>query len=169
MRRLVFSTLLLALGLFALARLIAPPARDLAGEPPPRIPTINEQPASFGDETVIRRDASGRFRLPARVNGEDTEFLVDTGADVVALTEAEADRLGLTIAPDDFRPILKTASGTGEGARVRLDRLELGDDEFRDVDAVVVRGLAENLLGRSVLARFGKVEMQGDRMVIQHR
>jgi aspartyl protease family protein len=122
----------------------------------------------FGsDQTVIARDASGQFHLQAQVDGEDTTFLIDTGADVVALTEADAERLGIEVMPDDFRPIMETASGTGYAARITLDRLALGDDEFDDVDAVVVRGLGTNLLGQSVLRRLGKVELQGDRMVIR--
>lgn len=122
-----------------------------------------------GDRTVIERDSSGQFHIQARVNGEDTEFLVDTGADIVALTVEDAERLGIRVAADDFRPIMQTASGEGNAAVVRIDRLELGDDEFRDVDAVVAEGLPVNLLGQSVLRRFGKVELQGDRMVIEHR
>jgi aspartyl protease family protein len=125
--------------------------------------------SGFSDEgTVIQRDASGRFHVQARVNGEDATFLVDTGADVVALTEAEAERLGFDVSPDDFRPIMETASGTGYGARIYLDRLELGDEEYDNVDAVVVRGLGTNLLGQSALRRLGKVELQGDRMIIRH-
>lgn len=122
-----------------------------------------------GEQTVLERDSSGQFHIPARVNGEDTEFLVDTGADIVALTVADAERLGIHFAPEDFRPIMRTASGQGNAAVVRIDRLELGDDEFRDVGAVVAEGLPVNLLGQSVLRRFGKVELQGDRMVIEHR
>ena len=36
------------------------------------------------------------------------------------------------------------------------------------VPAVVVRGLGVNLLGQSVLGKLGKVELQGDEMVIRH-
>lgn len=122
-----------------------------------------------GEETIIARGRSGQFHLQARVNGQDTEFLVDTGADVVALTVADAARLGIHVSREEFQPIVKTASGVGKAAVVRIDRLELGDDEFNDVDAMVAEGLEVNLLGQSVLRRFGKVELRGDRMVIEHR
>ncbi|MEQ1541417.1 MAG: hypothetical protein ABL926_04095, partial [Novosphingobium sp.] len=39
--------------------------------------------ASDGDAMVLERDMSGQFHLTAAVNGDDTRFLVDTGADVV--------------------------------------------------------------------------------------
>lgn len=122
-----------------------------------------------GDETIIERGRTGQFHLQARINGQETEFLVDTGADVVALTVADAERLGIEVAREDFRPIIKTASGVGKAAVVRIDRLELGEDEFTDIDAMVAEGLEVNLLGQSVLRRLGKVELRGDRMVIEHR
>ena len=118
--------------------------------------------------TVLRRDGSGQFHMTARVNGSDTRFLVDTGADVVALTTSDAEAMGIELAEEDFLPIMRTASGTGYGAPVTLDRIEIGETEFRNVEAVVIRGLGTNLLGQSVLRRLGKVELQGDRMILRH-
>ena len=117
--------------------------------------------------TIIGRDSSGQFHLHATVNGRDAEFLVDTGADVVALSKAEAERLGINVAPADFRPILRTASGTANGARVTIDRLVVSGQELHNVEAVVTEGLEINLLGQSALRRVGKVELQGDHMVIR--
>lgn len=121
-----------------------------------------------GDAMVLERDGSGQFHLTATVNGDDTRFLVDTGADVVALTESTADRLGLLPDRSEFQPVMQTASGVGYGARIVIDSIEIGGSEFRNVEAVVVDGLGTNLLGQSVLRQFGKVELQGDRMVIRH-
>ena len=120
-----------------------------------------------GDAIVIARDGSGQFHVVASVDGTPTQFLVDTGADTVALTEADAQRAGVSVDPSGFGPIVRTASGEGQGARVRLERLELGTTEVRDVDAVVVRDLPVSLLGQSVLGRLGRVELQGDRMVLE--
>lgn len=94
--------------------------------------------------------------------------MVDTGADLVALTETEAEALGILPPPDAFQPMMQTASGVGYGAPVTLDELTIGESSFQSVDAVVVQGLETNLLGQSVLRRLGKVELQGDRMVIRH-
>ncbi len=123
-------------------------------------------PASI-DDTEIARDASGKFHLGAMVNGQDTQFLLDTGADIVALSVADAERLGIDIDRDAFVPIAETASGTGNGARIRIDRIEVAGQEFHDVDAIVIDGLRDNLLGQSLLRRLGKVEMQGDKIVIR--
>jgi aspartyl protease family protein len=119
-----------------------------------------------GESIALARDASGQFHLDGQVNGHDTRFLVDTGADTMALTMSEAEQAGIDVSALSFAPIIQTASGPGLGARVRIERLTLGGTELRDIDAVVVRDLPVNLLGQSVL-RLGKVELSGDRMVIE--
>lgn len=121
------------------------------------------------DGMTLERDPSGQFHVTASINGSQTRLLVDTGADSVALSVADAQAAGIDVNPNAFQPILRTASGQGWGTLVVLDRLELGTTELRNVGAVVVKDLDVSLLGQSVLARMGKVELQGDRMVIEPR
>ena len=118
------------------------------------------------DALLLQRDGSGQFRLTAGVNGSEVEFLVDTGADMVALTEEEAQALGIVLSPEDFEPMMQTASGVANGATVKLDMLEVAGVPLHDVDAVVVQGLTTNLLGQSVLRQLGGIELKGDKMVI---
>lgn len=120
------------------------------------------------DAMVLRRDGSGQFHLTAQVNGQDTRFLIDTGADLVALTMEDAEALGIVVDTGNFQPMIQTASGTGYGAQVSIDELTFGGSTFRDVPAIVVDGLEVNLLGQNVLRKLGKVELSGDRMVIRH-
>lgn len=139
------------------------------------VPVANVTPAApapapagtLGETIRIDRDPSGQFHLDAAVDGSATRFLIDTGADVVALTEDDARRAGIAVSTADYQPILQTASGQGYGARVKLDRVQVGQAELRDVDAVVVRELAVSLLGQSVLRRVGRVELRGDQIVIE--
>jgi aspartyl protease family protein len=127
-------------------------------------PTLAE---GFDAEMKVRRDATGQFHLTAQVNGEDAVFLVDTGADAVTLTIAEAERLGIDVDRSTFQPIVRTASGTGNAARIHLDRVKLAGQEFTDVEALVVEGLGVNLLGQTLLRRMGAVELRGDTMIIR--
>lgn len=145
----------------------APPAPTAAG--PARTGPDPGRAAFTPEGITIVRDATGQFHLDAAANGAPTRFLVDTGADTVALTEADAERAGLVVDPATFRPILRTASGQGFGAPARLDRLEIGGTELRDVEAVVVKDLGTSLLGQSALRRLGRVEQSGDRMVLEPR
>lgn len=121
----------------------------------------------LGEDLELASDASGRFHLDAQVNGEDVRFLLDTGADMVALTLADAERLGVVVDPDNLQPIAQTASGVGYGAAVRIDHITIAGQDFQDIDAMVIEGLPVNLLGRSLIARLGALEIHGKRMVIR--
>lgn len=116
---------------------------------------------------VIARDRTGQFHLDGFINGRQSRLLVDTGADLVAIPDYQAAQLGITVRPDDFRPMLQTASGTADGAPVVLDRLDVAGASLTHVNAVVVRGLETVLLGQSALKRLGTVTLRGDTMVIQ--
>jgi len=149
---------------------VAPPPQSAAQEasvdPWSNAPATNAQTAPRGP-SVLTRDRSGQFHLDGFVNGRQSNFLVDTGADLVAIPVQDAARLGLEPRPEDFRPMLQTASGTAEGARVRIDRLEVAGAALTGVDAVVVRGLDITLLGQSALKQLGKVTLRGDTMIIE--
>ena len=119
------------------------------------------------EDTELDRDPSGKFRIGAIVNGEDAQFLLDTGADTIALGIEEAERLSIEVDRESFAPIAETASGTGNGAHIQIRSIEIAGQEFHDVDAIVIDGLRENLLGQSLLRKLGKVEMQGDKMILR--
>jgi aspartyl protease family protein len=172
MYRLVLLAVGSAIAMFIAAQLMMSPrtaaSDELGGKSDAHALAGSGKTSDSGEQTVIARDESGQFHLTARVNGQDARFLVDTGADMVALTVDDAKTLGVDFDPDMFEPIARSASGTAKGAFVHLDRFQLGDEEFQDVDAIVLEGLQTNLLGQSLLRRLGKVEMRGDRMVIRH-
>lgn len=120
----------------------------------------------FG-ETTISRDGSGHFSLYVTANGQPLPFLVDTGADKVALTIESARAIGLYVDPTGFEPVAIGAGGPVRGQHVTIDRLEIGNRALSGVDAMVLEGLGTNLLGQSALAQLGGVEMRGDRMVLR--
>ena len=115
---------------------------------------------------MIRRDSTGQFHLDVDVGGAQITFLVDTGADVVALTERDAQVLGITPDAESYRPILRTASGTGMAAAVQLERMTIAGRDLENVQAVVVPDLPVSLLGQSALRQLGSVTLQGDRLII---
>ena len=164
----LYGIVLFAIGVMSMIAAFLSPRAD-SGAPAPVAASSHKRAKASTDALMLRRDTSGQFHLDAGVNGNSVNFLVDTGADMVALTEEEAANLNLNISPDDFQPVMQTASGVGYGAAVTLDEVEVGGSTLRNVNAVVVRGLTVNLLGQSVLARLGAVELRGDTMVIRER
>lgn len=118
----------------------------------------------------VAKGAGGHYWITGSVNGQNLQFLVDTGATSVALNDGHARRLGI-----DYRSVgaplqVSTASGTARGWRVTLDRVKVGELEVLGVEAVVLEGSSptEALLGMSFLSRVGwKVEQ--DMLVLESK
>lgn len=131
-----------------------------ASAPAPTLPLISRA-------TVIERGDDGQFHLDIDVNGQRLPFLVDTGADMVALTIGDARQIGIVVEPQFFREIGVGAGGALRGQPVILDNISVAGHEIQRIEAVVIDGLTHNLLGQSVLRKMGKLELSGDRMTLE--
>ncbi|HEX6742194.1 MAG TPA: TIGR02281 family clan AA aspartic protease [Sphingomicrobium sp.] len=124
-------------------------------------------PSEPARDTELERSPSGHFYTHAKVNGELVRFIVDTGADVVALTRDDAERVGLAVDPSRFEVIGEGASGPVRGARVKIDSIEVDGKLVNDVDGIVLADSSLSLLGQSYLSRISTVQMSGDYMVLR--
>jgi len=129
-------------------------------------PNASPEPAFATQEVVISRGDDGQFHLDIDVNGQPVPFMVDTGADMVALTIEDARRIGIVVEPQQFQPVGMGAGGPVRGQPVRLDTLKVAGHEIVGIDAVVVDGLTQNLLGQSVLRQMGSLQLSGDTMTL---
>ena len=103
-------------------------------------------------EIVLPAGLGGHFTTGGSINGRTVQFMVDTGATVVALSQAEAERIGLDWrnAP---RALTQTANGAVPVHRVRLRSVRVGDVEVANVDAVVMPGADAVRAARQQLPR----------------
>jgi aspartyl protease family protein len=117
----------------------------------------------------ITRDSRGHFQTEGRIDGQRIDFMVDTGASVVALTEKSAARFGFRPSRGDYNATVTTANGTIKAARTRLAMVELGGLVVRDVDAMVLpdEALSENLLGLSFLSKLKRFEYANGRLLLE--
>ena len=113
----------------------------------------------------LERAADGHFYADAMVNGASVHFLIDTGASMVALTPADAQRAGIALPSD--RATAQGAGGAIEVTPVIIERIAIGPLEARGVAGAVVRELPISLLGQSFLSQVGRVEISGDRMTLR--
>lgn len=130
---------------------------------PHRVTTPSEQPR----DTELQRTESGHFYTYASVNGQLVKFIVDTGADVVALTPEDAERAGVKFNPANFDVVGEGAGGPIRGEQVTIDSIELDGKLVNDVRGVVIENASKSLLGQSYLERMGEVQMRGDTMVLR--
>lgn len=117
----------------------------------------------------IPRDTRGHFATEGRIDGQRINFMVDTGASVVALNESSAARFGLRPTPGQYTSKVNTANGTVKAARTQIAMIDLGGLIVRDVDAMVLpdEALSENLLGLSFLSKLKRFEYANGQMVLE--
>ena len=136
--------------------------KKVADSPPP----LDPGPAGNGfARREIVRAADGHFYLDAQVNGAQVHFLVDTGASMVALTSADAQRAGIALPSE--RMTAQGAGGAIEVIPVTIERIAAGPLEARGVEGAVAPDLPISLLGQSFLSRIGNVQISGDRMMLR--
>ena len=130
--------------------------------------SVGRAAASGGNSIALTADSHGHFFTQGSINNRPVQFMVDTGASVVAIGQGEADRLGLDYR--NGRPVrLGTANGTTMGWAIRLPQLRVGDVMAYEVDAVVTPApMPAELLGNSYLSRFN-MRRDGDQMLLIKR
>ena len=136
---------------------IARPAATVAA--PAAAPARADGPV----ETVLERRGGGHFLAVAEVNGEPIRFVVDTGADTVALTQEDARRAHVAFDPAQFQVVGRGASGEVRGQEVQLDSVALDGKRVSGIRALVLDGSDISLLGQNYL-RHVSVEINGDTM-----
>lgn len=115
---------------------------------------------------VIPRGSDGHFHVAGSINGQPVRFLVDTGASLVVVTEALAQRAGLA---GGRAAQFQTANGVRQGRMVQAQSVAV--QSFAVTGLTVGVGYSgENandaLLGQNFLQYF-EVQLQRDRMVLR--
>ncbi|MEM1436035.1 MAG: retropepsin-like aspartic protease [Pseudomonadota bacterium] len=119
-------------------------------------------------QVSVNADSLGQFYVRGAVNQNYVNFLVDTGASVVAISSQTAERLGI-----DYRKgqagTVQTAQGITESHFVSLDEVTVGSIKVQNVQAAVISGAfpTEILLGMSFLRNVKMQENDGVLMLTQ--
>ena len=121
-----------------------------------------------GKQIVLTADGAGHFYANGSINGKSVRFVVDTGATTVAMSQDEADRLGLDY-KNGQRGMSRTANGVVPFYRTSLSAVRIGDVQVYNVEASVLPGqMGYILLGNSFLTRF-QMKRENDVMTLDMR
>lgn len=114
---------------------------------------------------VLKRSAAGRYVAPGTINGQPVTFLVDTGADHVAVPERVARRVRLQRGAP-MRVI--TAGGNVTAYATQIDSVVLGGIELRYIEGSINPAMQDEevLLGMSFL-RHVDFSKRGDELIIE--
>jgi len=121
-----------------------------------------------GSRIVLPADSRGHFMTQGAINGRPVTFMLDTGATSVAMSAADAQRIGLDYSKGQ-RVQMNTANGVASGYKLRLQSVRVGDVEVYDIDAIVSpQPMPFVLLGNSFINRFS-MRRDADQMVLEKR
>jgi aspartyl protease family protein len=109
---------------------------------------------SAAREIVLTAGLGGHFVTQGLINGKPVQFMVDTGATSIAMSRADAERIGLDWKAG--RPMVSsTANGLVQVHGLTLSAVRVGEVTLSNVAAVVVPApMPHVLLGNSFLSRF---------------
>src|SRR4051812_24851522 len=172
MRQIVFFAMAAMVIAGILPRMMGHVGQDQIAEARPAMraePAQKAQTQSNYRTVTVESGRGGHFQVEGSVDGRRLDFLVDTGASVVALRERDANKLGIFPSPRDYTGRTSTANGVIAVAPVRLSSLEINGIRIYDVGAVVIpdQALGTNLLGMSFLSRVRRFEMANGRLVME--
>ena len=104
-------------------------------------------------QVSVHKNNRNQYIVAGSINGMPVDFLVDTGATVVAMSSREARNLGLQYKVLGTPSKVVTASGVANSWELLLDQVKVGDIRIQGVEASVVEGdhPTEVLLGMSFL------------------
>jgi len=142
-----------------------------AAAPAPAAPMPLAAPVQrlgYGREELAA-DAGGQYRARVEMDGTSIPMLIDTGATTVALTYADAAKIGYAPAPADYTVPVQTANGLANAAPLKLREVRLGTLLVSDVPALVLpRDIAgTSLLGMTFLKKLGGFEIASDKLVMR--
>ena len=138
---------------------------------------VGEAPVSVGlgaasssgpARLVLTADSQGHFMPAGQINGRAVQFMVDTGASQVVMSESDARRINLRY--EQGQPVrVSTANGTATGYRVMLSSVRVGDALVYEVAAIVLpQAMPFVLLGNSFLTRF-QMQRNNDQLTLEKR
>ncbi len=134
---------------------------DISNDVNPRQTILSES------AIAVPRSNDGHYHLTLDVNGTAVDFVIDTGASQVVLSQRDAARIGIDANSLNYSGAASTANGVVRTAPVVLDQVRLGNITDRNVPAVVNGGDMDNsLLGMTYLGLYNRIEISNGELVL---
>ncbi len=132
-----------------------------------RVAAVKPQQSSLTNQLVLERGRDGHYYVTAEVEGVPVDFLVDTGASMIALTYEDAERIGLRPGQLDYSLRAQTANGVALFAPVTLQDVAIEQIEIDDVRAAVAQSdMGMSLLGMSFLGRLDGYQVEDGNLIL---
>lgn len=127
---------------------------------------LPDQMVTQSGQIEVPRAQDGHYYLTLVIDGTKIEFLADTGASTVVLSDRDARKLGIDLDGLAYLGQAETANGVVRTATVSLKDVELGPFRDRKINASVTKGAMEvSLLGMDYLGLY-RIEIDQGKMIL---
>ncbi|HVN01850.1 MAG TPA: TIGR02281 family clan AA aspartic protease [Caulobacteraceae bacterium] len=125
---------------------------------------VAETPRSM----TVTASSDGGFYILGKINGAPVRFAIDTGANGILLSPADAQRAGIDVSGLKFAAPAETANGVGYMAAATAGTFDVGVLRLTNVPLAVNQApMSASLLGMAFLRRMDDVEIHGDQMTLR--
>ena len=126
-------------------------------------------PDAKRNEATIWRQGE-MYMTPGFINGQPVDFMVDTGASWIAMSQSQAKQLGINFFYEGKKGWASTANGNTPVYNINLDKVKVGDIELNNVEASVLENSNPRfiLLGNSFLNRVD-MKREGQMMLLREK
>jgi len=114
---------------------------------------------------IIKSQQGGHYFVEGAINGNQVQFLIDTGATTLSLPIALQKTAQLVCQKD---VVMTTANGTSKSCMTSISELRFGKFTLHNVIATLAPNLTQPLLGMNVLSQF-HIEQDNQEMRISNR
>jgi aspartyl protease family protein len=168
----IFSILILTL--FSLSSCERKSGRRRSFQSSSTTSETHDRVGSPDNKTVVKmQKVNGVYQIPAEINGLEMDFIFDTGASDITISDTEAMFLykqgKLTQEDIIGKQDYMIADGSiAEGTIINLKTVRIGNKVLSDVKASIVHNTnAPLLLGQSALSKFGKISIDYNRLELR--
>lgn len=104
---------------------------------------------------------NGHFYVPAALNGRDVNFIADTGASTIFLTQDDARKIGLNVSNLNYNKVYNTANGQVRAAETTIDNFKVGPIELSGMPVTVSPNTGgQSLLGMSFFQKLSSYNVK---------
>jgi aspartyl protease family protein len=120
-------------------------------------------------EKTVSFDAgsNGHFYVPAALNGKNVDFIADTGASDIFLTQEDAKKIGISTYNLNYSLIYNTANGQVKAAQTNVQSLAVGPIVLNNIPV----SISENnggvsLLGMAFFNKLSRYEVKEGKLTL---
>lgn len=111
--------------------------------------------------------SGGHFYVPVALNGRSIDFIADTGASDIFLTQEDARKVGISTYNLNYNLTYNTANGQVKAAKTNVSSLVVGPIKLSNVSVSVSQNNGGmSLLGMSFFSQLSKYEVKDGKLTM---